>query len=150
MDEGIEGVIEGLGGNAKEGVVIEMEYRRKSGRAVGEWFYLPLKDTITKTKGVLPGGVKEKVILLEDHPEWRASEVVGGGKEEDGMLEGDDEGQPKSTFSLGLTEEQRRKREEVVLPYFDAQRSEGIGGGGAILFTPDREIDDFDDEEDEI
>jgi elongator complex protein 5 len=52
---------------------------------------------------------------------------------------------------LGLTEKQRRDREGVVLPYFDAQNESGVGEGGRILYemgVEDRE--DFDDEEDEI
>jgi elongator complex protein 5 len=88
--------------------------------------------------------VLEKVILLEDHPQWRLSEQV----KESGAKDENEE--PMSTFELGLTESQKKARDEVVLPYFDAQREGGIGGGGAILFTPDRDIDDFDDEEDEI
>ncbi|TGZ82866.1 hypothetical protein EX30DRAFT_339134 [Ascodesmis nigricans] len=147
LDEGIEGVLVGLGSNAPEGFVVEMEYRRKSGRGVGEWFYVPLKP-LGGLSSVLPGKTEEeKIILLEDHPEWRVSEQVERRKEDE--TESEDEG-PRSTFELGLTEKQRRKREEVVLPYFDAQREGGVGGGGKILFTPDREIDDFDDEEDEI
>ena len=54
-----------------------------------------------------------------------------------------------STFSLGLTEKQRRDREGVVLPYFDAQKDEGMGEGGRILYDMGIE-DDFDEEEDEI
>ncbi|CCX04244.1 Elongator complex protein 5 [Pyronema domesticum] len=143
LEEGKEGAVVGLGATPREGTVVVMEYRRKSGRGVTEGFFLPAGAGFKET--LLPGGIREKVILLEDHPEWRVSEQV---KERGNGFE-DEEG-PKSTFSLGLTEEQRKKRDEVVLPYFDAQREGGIGGGGAILFTPDREIDDFDDEEDEI
>lgn len=54
-----------------------------------------------------------------------------------------------STFSMGLTEKQRRDREGIVLPYFDAQEDVGGGEGGRILYEMGRE-DDFDDEEDEI
>lgn len=60
----------------------------------------------------------------------------------------------ETTFSLGLSEKERRDREGVVLPYFDAQKEGGAGGpgdGGRILYemgAEDRE--DFDDEEDEI
>jgi elongator complex protein 5 len=142
LDEGVEGIVVGLGASPPEGVVLEMEYRRKSGRGVTEWFFLPLKEGFQKS--VLPGSVLEKVILLEDHPQWRLSEQV----KESGAKDENEE--PMSTFELGLTESQKKARDEVVLPYFDAQREGGIGGGGAILFTPDRDIDDFDDEEDEI
>ena len=145
LDEGVEGVVVGLGANPADGVAIEMEYRRKSGRSVVEWFFLPLKPGLVR-ESVLPGGTKEKVALLEDHPLWRVSEQV----KDSGHGGADDDEGPTSTFELGLTESQRKARDQVVLPYFDAQRESGIGGGGAILFTPDREIDDFDDEEDEI
>jgi elongator complex protein 5 len=133
LDEGVEGVLVGLGSNAE--MVVEMEYRRKSGRAVVEWF-------------VIGGGQgKGGVILLEDHPLWRVSEGVRKG--EAGELE-ENNGIDGITFELGITERQRRVREEVQLPYMDAQREGGIGGGGAILFTPEKEADDFDEEEDEI
>jgi len=36
-----------------------------------------------------------------------------------------------------------------VLPYFDAQKGEGAGEGGRILYDMGSE-DDFDEEEDEI
>lgn len=157
LDEGVEGGLVALGANPPEGVVLEMEYRRKSGRGICEWFFLPLAAGVVQP-GVLPGGVAEKVVLLEDHPLWRASEAVGvkehgtgagaGGEGRDAPAEGSHG--PTSTFELGLTDAQREARDQVVLPYYDAQREGGIGGGGAILFTPDREIDDFDDEEDEI
>ena len=56
----------------------------------------------------------------------------------------------ETTFSLGLTAKQRRDRDAVVLPYFDAQTDVGSAGeGGRILYEMGRE-DDFDDEEDEI
>ncbi|KAG0641346.1 killer toxin sensitivity protein [Tuber brumale] len=133
LDEGVEGVLIGLGSNAE--MVVEMEHRRKSGRAVVEWF-------------VIRGGQgKDGVILLEDHPLWRVSEKVrkgeAGEQEENNGIDG-------VTFELGITERQRRVREGVELPYMDAQREGGIGGGGAILFMPEKEVDDFDEEEDEI
>ncbi|CUS11538.1 unnamed protein product [Tuber aestivum] len=138
LDEGVEGVLVGLGSNAE--MVIEMEYRRKSGRAVLEWF------VIGEGKGK-EGAGKDEVILLEDHPLWRVSEKVrkgeAGEQEESNGIDG-------VTFELGITERQRRVREGVQLPYMDAQREGGIGGGGAILFTPEKEVDDFDEEEDEI
>ncbi len=53
----------------------------------------------------------------------------------------------ETTFSLGLTEKQRKDRDGIVLPYFDAQTEIGAGEGGRILYELGRE-DDFDDEED--
>lgn len=137
------GVLKGLGGNDRRGVVVEMEYRRKSGRAVGEWFFLP-----TDVKGGVLGAGRlkagrERVILLEDHPLYRRLPAEGEGE---GV--GAEEGGVRSTFDLGLTEKQRRDREGVVLPYYDAQK-EGGGVGGRILYDMGEE-DDFDEEEDEI
>lgn len=142
--EDIEGVIQGLGSNDPRGVVIEMEYRRKSGRGVGEWFVLPLDSTSSaqsifkeRKTATLPGRDTGGIILLEDHPLYaRPAENAVEAEE------------VESTFSLDLTEKQRKDREGVVLPYFDAQTGEG-GEGGRILYEMGVE-DDFDEEEDEI
>lgn len=94
-------------------------------------------------KAELDGG---NLCLLDDHPLYApptAAGTVGGETKDEG------EGEMETTFSLGLTEKQRRDREGVVLPYFDAQKGEGIGEGGRILYEMDRG-DDFDDEEDDI
>ncbi|KAL1619260.1 hypothetical protein SLS56_010203 [Neofusicoccum ribis] len=135
LGEEVEGAVGGVGRNGGGGVVVEMEHRRKSGRGVREWFFLP-----TATGGGGAGaGKRETAVLLEDHPAWRRGEkeVVA---EEEGV---------DVSFNLGLTEKQRRDREGVVLPYFDAQKGEGPGEGGRILYDMGVE-DDFDEEEDEI
>ena len=139
LDEDVEGVIRGLGGNDRRGIVVEMEYRRKSGRAVGEWFFLPTITTDTKKTAM---GIRERAILLEDHPLYRR---LPDERDDDAVGSG---GAADSTFDLGLTEKQRRDRDGVVLPYFDAQREDG-GAGGRILYDMGEE-DDFDEEEDEI
>ncbi|KAK1026207.1 hypothetical protein LTS16_022536 [Friedmanniomyces endolithicus] len=145
LEEGKEGVLQGLGANGREGVVVEMEHRRKSGRGVREWYFLssPPPARRSQASGVLGGGGKVgddrgEMVFLEDHPLYRSPEREGvsGG-------EGGEEG----TFELGPTEKQRRGREGVVLPYFDAQK--GGGEGGRILYDMGSE-DDFDEEEDEI
>lgn len=68
--------------------------------------------------------------------------------------EGQDPEDMATTFNLGLTEKQKRDRENVVLPYFDAQKDgggSGAGEGGRILYDMgDEDREDFDDEEDEI
>ena len=147
LASGLEGVLVGLSqedsrkfevkGRGRE-VVIEMEHRRKSGRGIVDWFLLPLVNQPWATQS------KEVICLLQDHPAYRPREEVptiqaktdGAGME--------------STFDLGLTERQRRDREGVVLPYFDAQKGgEGPGEGGRILYDMGEE-DDFDEEEDEI
>lgn len=76
--------------------------------------------------------------LLEDHSSYRPV---------DNTAAADSDSRTESTFELGLTEKQRRDREGVVLPYFDAQK--GGGDGGRILYDMGSE-DDFDEEEDEI
>ena len=133
LKEDREGVLVGLNERRKEedreATVLEMELRRRSGRTTSEKFIL-------KTSPTGPG----KVSLLTDHPMFAAP------MEENAY--GEDE-EPESTFNLGLTEKQKKDREGIVLPYFDAQSDIGGGEGGRILYEMGRE-DDFDDEEDEI
>lgn len=125
--------------SAEKGIVLELEHRRKSGRGVREWFFLPTTSTVsTKPAGVQP--FREIVTLLNDHPLFR------GQKEDNADVEQELSGM---TFDLGLTERQRLEREGVVLPYFDAQKAGGGGEGGRILYDIGAE-DDFDEEEDEI
>ncbi|CAI6096316.1 unnamed protein product [Clonostachys chloroleuca] len=135
LKEDREGVLIGLtepGQDAdKHGVVIDMDLRRRSGRTVSEKFIL-----VPAPLGAGPG----KVFLLADHAMFKSPEDSQGGDGED---------EPESTFNLGLTEKQRKDREGIVLPYFDAQTDIGAGEGGRILYEMGRE-DDFDDEEDEI
>lgn len=144
LKEDREGVIIGLtsasssaGAGAGAGVVIDMELRRKSGRTVTEKFILLLGARTGARASKLGTG---KLALLTDHPMFRTPEA-------DGTEEGGEE--PESTFNLGLTEKQRKDREGIVLPYFDAQTDIGAGQGGRILYEMGRE-DDFDEEEDEI
>jgi elongator complex protein 5 len=159
LEEGRDGVLIGLKG-VRTGVgevVVDMEVRRKSGRGVRDVFVLDTSSSTSsstatatqspaaRTAGMGSGG---KTCLLDDHllyappimVDIEGATTMGGG--EWGQT-------PESTFSLGLTEKQRRDREGVVLPYFDAQRGDGSGEGGRILYEMDR-VDDFDEEEDEI
>ncbi|PNS14451.1 hypothetical protein CAC42_3737 [Sphaceloma murrayae] len=141
LDHGREGILVGEGAQGRDGFVLEMEFRRKSGRGVREWFFM---SQASSSFGKLSASVKaaqravglENVILLENHPSWRTEEEKAEQDEEHDV-----------TFSIGLTDRQRRDREGVVLPYFDAQK--GGGEGGRILYDMGVE-DDFDDEEDEI
>ena len=121
----------------ERGLVLELEHRRKSGRGVREWFFLPESPIVSKS-GVQ--GFRETVTLLDDHPLFRRPTEEGEDPEQE--LSG-------MTFELGLTERQRLEREGVVLPYFDAQKAGGGGEGGRILYDMGIE-DDFDEEEDEI
>ncbi|KAI8291199.1 histone acetylation protein 2 [Colletotrichum sp. SAR11_57] len=139
-----EGVLIGLKGETKSedyrGVVVEMEVRRRSGRAMAEKFVLlPLAGTTSSAAS----GKGSKMFLLSEHPVFATPDSAGA----NGRAEEEEE--PESTFNLGLTEKQRRDREGIVLPYFDAQTDIGAGEGGRILYEMGRE-DDFDDEEDEI
>lgn len=139
LDEQQEGVLIGKKDHSPsqahlDGLVIQMEHRRKSGRGVVEWYFMPSATLYSAQE------FKEVVTLLEDHPLYRRSE-------EDAETATPDE--PGSTFELKLTERQRRERENVVLPYFDAQSRDGPGEGGRILYDMGEE-DDFDEEEDEI
>lgn len=143
LAEGREGVLVGVKGGAKVGnggggVVVEMELRRRSGRAVVERFVLEP----TRGGGLVTAAAAGTLSLLSDHPLFAAP--VGA---DDGQ--GEDEDLAETTFNLGLTEKQRKDREGIVLPYFDAQKDVGGGEGGRILYEMGRE-DDFDDEEDEI
>lgn len=145
LKEGREGVLVGLHslGSAKEdcgGVVIDMELRRRSGRTVSDRFILlPAAGLSVESRASPALG---RLSLLSDHAAFAALDLAHHADEE--VTE-----QPGSTFDLGLTEKQRKDREGVVLPYFDAQTDVGAGEGGRILYEMGRE-DDFDDEEDEV
>ena len=151
LHEGRDGVIVGRKtlGQEVQGVVVEMESRRKSGRGVREVLVLaPSSASLPSSleaggkMRVGPGAAGSKICLLDDHPLYAAPEVGDG----QGAMD-DEYEEPESTFSLGLTEKQKKDREGVVLPYFDAQS--GGGDGGRILYEMGRE-DDWDPEEDEI
>jgi len=137
MGEGREGVLIGLRKDNAPGIVIDMEMRRRSGRSVGEKFVF-----VPSLAGAAAG--PGSMSLLSDHPLFAAP-----GDAEGKLTESEEIELMDATFSLGLTEKQRRDREGVVLPYFDAQTDVGSGEGGRILYELGRE-DDFDDEEDEI
>ncbi|KAA8643293.1 hypothetical protein EYZ11_002350 [Aspergillus tanneri] len=139
LEEGQDGVLLGrvdkpIGSGSVGGVVLELEHRRKSGRGVLEWYFLPPASHYP------PNQAKEIVTLLDDHPLYHPPEDLDTQNSEE---------EPESTFELRLTERQRKEREGVVLPYFDAQNGNGPGEGGRILYDMGEE-DDFDEEEDEI
>ncbi|KAF3490637.1 uncharacterized protein GIQ15_00154 [Arthroderma uncinatum] len=138
LEEEVDGVLIGrvnqhAKGERHDGIVMEMEHRRKSGRGIVEWYLLPHASKYHAKQAT------EVVILLDDHPLYKRKDVEVKG----------DSWEPESTFELGLTERQRRDRDNVVLPYFDAQKGDGPGEGGRILYDMGEE-DDFDEEEDEI
>lgn len=122
-EEEIEGAMIRIGSNAAS-MVIEMDHRRRSGRAVRE-------------KYVLDNG---QMSLLGDNPAWQKPTPQA---QEEALME------DLTTFNLGLTERQRLDKEGVVLPHFEAQDEQGggfSGGGGRIWYQPDSG-DDFDEED---
>lgn len=143
LDEGREGVLVGLKPPSRSlkpehrGIVIELEHRRKSGRGVHEWYFLPLAVPSMATQTF-----KEIALILDDHPAFQVAKTYTTDPNDD---------LADMTFSLDLTDRQKQDREGVVLPYFDAQNPQGVSGidGGRILYDMGAE-DDFDDEEDEI
>jgi len=146
--QGAEGIVESLTANDARGIVLDAEFRRKSGRAEHEVFFLRTAgpaDYQAPPPGLAYGCIKaEFVTLLDLVPAYVSHEVMG--KVVAAAAAAEEELQ--STFSLELTEKQKREREGVVLPYLDAQKGEG-GQGGRILYEMGEE-DDFDEEEDEI
>lgn len=146
LDEGREGVLIGVKDRMRGGgLVVEMELRRRSGRAVVEKFVLEKSASSSAASKQGVTAMTGALSLLSDHPLFAVPEdgdaVHGAGGNDDELAE--------TTFNLGLTEKQRKDREGIVLPYFDAQEDIGGGEGGRILYEMGRE-DDFDDEEDEI
>ncbi|EFQ97261.1 hypothetical protein MGYG_00302 [Nannizzia gypsea CBS 118893] len=138
LEEEVDGVLIGRvnqqsKAEKQDGIVLEMEHRRKSGRGIVEWYFLPHASKYPAKQAT------EVTILLDDHPLYKRKDTD--------MHE--EPWEPESTFELGLTDRQRRDRDNVVLPYFDAQKGDGPGEGGRILYDMGEE-DDFDEEEDEI
>lgn len=150
LDQGVEGIVIGKDDNDRSGLVLEMEFRRKSGRGVREWYFLPHSSKKSsqaapdqrregRTSASIARG-NEIITLLVDHPLYRRPDTdSGAGTETNDTID--------VTFELGITDRQRKDRDGVVLPYFDAQN--GGGDGGRILYDMGIE-DDFDEEEDEI
>lgn len=130
---------------------MNMEIRRRSGRGVCEDFVLfPPKPFKPSTK-ISATSQLSSIVLLDEHPLFAPPVIESHVHDHTNQKDGEDE---EGTFSLHLTEKQKRDRENIVLPYFDAQKDgglSGVGEGGRILYemgAEDRE--DFDDEEDEI
>ncbi|KAL1896584.1 hypothetical protein Sste5346_004618 [Sporothrix stenoceras] len=149
----------------KRALLVTMELRRRSGRAMVEQYVMVLGTEIkmqsTQAQSSTKSSAQPRVALpwqagatpctditvMEDHPLFAAARDPR--EDEKNGQDSGDEDIPTSTFNLGLTDKQRRDREGIVLPYFDAQTDIGAGEGGRILYDMGRE-DDFDDEEDEI
>ncbi|KHJ34531.1 putative killer toxin sensitivity protein [Erysiphe necator] len=136
LEEVKEGVIIGRNDSVKEkGLVVQMELRKRSGRGILENFVL-IPSSSSKA---IP-----KIIPLTEYPAYISTPTFINTENQDHSSQLD------MTFNLSLSEKQKKERDEVVLPYFDAQK-EGGNEGGRILYqmgTEDHE--DFDEEEDEI
>ena len=113
----------GLAGRLRgDGCVVEAEFRRRSGRGVEEWFYLPPVLSIGREEGGGKGveGLGEgggKPVLLDDYPGVRSmgitdGELVGNTRGADAATS-DGVEKSLSTFELGLTAKQRQDRDEV-------------------------------------
>ncbi|KAH6642419.1 Elongator subunit Iki1-domain-containing protein [Boeremia exigua] len=143
--QGAEGIVQCLHANDPRGIVIEAEFRRKSGRPESESYFLRaarVSDYNAPLAGMAFGTLRQEfVTLLDQVPGYNNKELTG--------LVDAAASEMESTFSLGLTDKQKQAREGVVLPYLDAQKGEGAGEGGRILYDMGEE-DDFDEEEDEI
>jgi elongator complex protein 5 len=145
--QGAEGIVQSLSALEHTGIVLEAEFRHKSGRPESETYFLrpilvgPGGDYNVPLPGMAMGTLKQEfVILLDQVPAYNNTTVIDLVNAAGNEIE--------STFNLGLTDKQKAAREGVVLPYFDAQKGEG-GEGGRILYDMGSE-DDFDEEEDEI
>lgn len=142
--QGAEGIVQSLDANDDRGIVLEAEFRRRSGRSESETYFLRTardSDYNSPTAGLAVGTLKQEFITLLDMvPEYAGQAATTQSTSAGSEIE--------STFNLGLTDKQKLAREGIVLPYFDAQKGEG-GEGGRILYDMGAE-DDFDEEEDEI
>lgn len=145
IEEEKDGVITPLltpGSN--DGFVLHMEHRRKSGRVgANARFHMPYIPSPFSSQTAS----SDKPMMLSEHPLFRSAATATPSLEI--LVEGQKTEDEVGTFNLELTERQRRARDGVVLPYFDAQKGEGAGEGGRILYDMGVE-DDFDEEEDEI
>lgn len=137
--------------NIAKGGIAHTEWRKKSGKVVYE------------SNGFI---LNEKTRLLDIVP---ASQLIGEdvnskeAEEKEKELEAEMKAMKVDptanlSFNLSLTDEQRKQKENLVLPYLKAQQLEvsidsedskkgnNNGGGGLIYYDPDA-ADDFDDED---
>ncbi|KAG0380800.1 Elongator complex protein [Mortierella sp. AD032] len=115
-----------VNGNAWDSAVCEVEHKRKSGKVAKE------------TNAYHQGSPSGNLIVVNV---W---DVVGDLPDIEKMdLEESQTSDPAAnlSFNLNLTEEQRRAKNDTVLPYLKTQESTG-----AIYYEPDA-ADDFDDDD---
>ncbi|KAI9305839.1 Elongator complex protein 5 [Cunninghamella echinulata] len=138
--------------NIHRGALAKIEWRRKSGKVSYDTngFYLDTNDNNNRIKVVPTSyfGIEKEDDMDND-------------EENNNDKKNDKDSTPDPTanlsFNLTLTDEQRKTKEKLVLPYLKAQQIEIDGTssssaststttGGAIFYEPDA-ADDFDDED---
>ncbi|POS84323.1 hypothetical protein EPUL_003566, partial [Erysiphe pulchra] len=118
LEEAKEGVIVGQSDPIIEkGLVVNMELRKRSGRGIVEDFVLA-PSTPKAASSIIP---------LNEYPAYVSIPTFTNVESQDPSTELD------MPFNLNLSEKQKRDRDEVVLPYFDAQKESG-NDGGRILY----------------
>ncbi|KAF2471184.1 uncharacterized protein BDR25DRAFT_223108 [Lindgomyces ingoldianus] len=142
--QGAEGIVQSITANDLRGVVIDAEFRRVSGRPEFETFWLRrtfTSDFEPPLAGLPFGPLKQEFVMcLEQLPLYCSDETMANVNAKADEID--------VPFKLELTLRQKKVRDGVLLPHFDAQGGEG-GEGGRILYEMGEE-DDFDEEEDEI
>lgn len=118
-----------------KGGVVNIEWRKKSGKVTYETNGFLVRDGILQ---VVPASQLTGVVEVENQPE---------------EMQVDNQPDPAAnlSFNLSLTDEQRKAKENLVLPYYKAQQlevnvEEQKKQGGLIYYDPDA-ADDFDDED---
>lgn len=118
-----------------KGGIVHIEWRKKSGKVTYETNGFFVKDGVLQ---VVPASQLTGITETENQPE---------------EMEVDNQPDPTAnlSFNLSLTDEQRKAKENLVLPHYKAQQLEvGIEEqkkqGGLIYYDPDA-ADDFDDED---
>ncbi|KAF7727489.1 Elongator complex protein [Apophysomyces ossiformis] len=116
------------------GGIAKIEWRRKSGKVQYEsnGFYLESGSLMVVPAERLTGLEAKKVDDAEETSEEQPDVISN------------------LSFNLSLTDEQRKAKESIVLPYMKAQRTveveKEISNSGNIYYEPDA-ADDFDDED---
>ncbi|KAG1141405.1 hypothetical protein G6F37_000801 [Rhizopus arrhizus] len=118
-----------------KGGIVHIEWRKKSGKVTYETNGFLVRDGILQ---VVPASQLTGVVEVENQPE---------------EMQVDNQPDPAAnlSFNLSLTDEQRKAKENLVLPYYKAQQlevsvEEQKKQGGLIYYDPDA-ADDFDDED---
>ncbi|KAJ5092394.1 Histone acetylation protein 2 [Penicillium alfredii] len=115
LDEEQDGVLLGrsdklVGTRTAEGIVLELEHRRKSGRGVLEWYLLPPESRYS------PQQVKEVVTLLDDNPLYNPPTEPDrdAGDEEPAIDQGDGPGEGgRILYDMGEEDDFDEEEDEI-------------------------------------